>query len=159
SEALAPAAPSHRATVPPCHAFCGRAPGGPRAPHRPGPPRNGPQGISGHGQHAGRGPRLGTDAISSAFLSGEPVTTAWPHAVASGPPLHRCVFLSAARRLPLSVGVVSPPAAKHQPLSGMSRPRSLFRSAEGKWSALLFLTALCGFFFFYGISAGELWRT
>src|SRR5262249_27519194 len=62
-------APSHSATVPQCHAFCGCAPGGPRGPHLPGPPQGGPQGTCGHGRHAGQAPSLSTDVVSSAFLS------------------------------------------------------------------------------------------
>jgi 4-amino-4-deoxy-L-arabinose transferase-like glycosyltransferase len=41
----------------------------------------------------------------------------------------------------------------------MSRPRFLLRLAEGNGPALLLLAALCGVLFFYGLTAGELWRT
>src|SRR5262249_40894033 len=65
---------SHRATVPPCHAFCGRAPTGPvrrRAVPR-GPPAVGRIANPSYPWPARRtGPSLGTDVISSAFLNRE----------------------------------------------------------------------------------------
>jgi 4-amino-4-deoxy-L-arabinose transferase-like glycosyltransferase len=37
--------------------------------------------------------------------------------------------------------------------------RALLWPAERTWSAVLILIVLCGFLFFYGVNAGELWRT
>src|SRR5439155_6255621 len=61
---------------------------------------------------------------------------------------------SAARRLPMSTALV-PPA--HSPPFAL-RLSSLARFVDSPWAALLLLP-WCGFLFFYGLTAGDLYRT
>ena len=58
--------------------------------------------------------------------------------------------------------VVTRAAPTKTPAPGPPRPsllHALMRPAERGWSAVLVLLALCGFLFFYGLRAGELYRT
>jgi 4-amino-4-deoxy-L-arabinose transferase-like glycosyltransferase len=56
------------------------------------------------------------------------------------------------------MSVVAPPPAARQSNS-LGGLRWLHRPGDGKWPTVLLLLALGGFLFFYGIGAGELWRT
>jgi 4-amino-4-deoxy-L-arabinose transferase-like glycosyltransferase len=49
--------------------------------------------------------------------------------------------------------------ARDRPAWRLPRLQALHRPAERRWSSLLILAILCGLLFFYGLDAGELWRT
>jgi len=61
------------------------------------------------------------------------------------------------------MSTVSPPApaalASSTAPGCLAAPRSILLDPPARWTTVLMLTAVCGFFFFYGLNMGELWRT
>jgi 4-amino-4-deoxy-L-arabinose transferase-like glycosyltransferase len=59
----------------------------------------------------------------------------------------------------MSVAVAPPPIERPDSTPSHFWLHAFSRPAERQWSSLLFLGLLCGLLFFYGLCAGELWRT